>query len=167
MNYNSSDRSQKDRFVLLILWGSMFMTLFIYIFICYIIKSEEMFVPMYTMEVLQDTLFMGLSIYSSIYITSAILFAVGYIYFDKSYNKLVEDTKDQSFESEEEKSKSFKTRYTTIMFISMAIFESIVIIGMVVFLQTLDFDTFLILSALSASGFLLVIPTRSKFDYRG
>ncbi len=118
---------------------------------------------MYTMEVLHDTLFMGLSIYSSIYIASAIIFVTGYIYFDKSYNKLVEDTKDQSFDSEEE-SKSFKTKYTTIMFISMAIFESIVIIGMVVFLQTLDFNTFLIFSAISALGFLLVIPTKSKFD---
>ena len=141
------------------------MAIFVYIFVAYILKLQNEMTPVYTQEALQKPLWMGISVYGAIYIVSAIAFVAGYIFFDKSYNSLLTSIKEDSFDSEEERKRNFQAKYTTIMLVSIAIFESIVVMGLVLFLVTLDLNTMIGLAIVSSVGFFLVMPTKSKFDY--
>ena len=76
---------------------------------------------------------------------------------------MVKEILAQTFESKEEEFNTFKTRYVTLMFVHLALFESIAILGIVVFLTTGDFTTMVNLTLFALAGFLVIVPSRVKF----
>ena len=161
-----SEKSRKSISVLIMIWFTMFFAQIIYLFACYFILEEGLYKPQYGPEILKNTiLYMNIDIYTNIFILSAIILIGGYLYFKKTYSNLISNIQEKKFESIEEEFNYFKTKYLTIMFTCLAIFESIAVIGLIVFLTTLDFPTTATLIIIAIIGFILVIPNESKFIY--
>jgi hypothetical protein len=156
---------KKSLTTLMVIWFTMLGALFTYVAVCYMIMTQSNFKTQYTPDVLQTPLFAGLSTIDCVYALALLILGIGILYFKSAYTKLVAKITHETFESEEEKFKAFRTRYTTLMFVNLAIFEVIAIIGIIVFLLTLDFSTFLNLVLLAAIGFVKVMPVQAKFSY--
>lgn len=150
----------------MIIWFTMVFSIFMYLSVCYYILIEKSYKPVYDIEILQNNLFLNINIYTSIYILAAIVFIGTYYNFKRSYSKIVTDTINEEFEDIEAEFKSFKEKYVSSMFVHLALYESIIILGVIVFLLTLDFTTLTILAFISTFGFILVMPNKSKFKYR-
>ncbi len=149
----------------IIIWFSMLIAQFIYLFVCFYILDEGLYKAIFDQKILTNTLFMNIDIHNAIYLVSIIILITGYLYFKKAYSHLISETKKQNFKDIEEEFKYFKEKYLSIMFISLAIFEIIVILGIVVFFTTLNFIIITNLVIIAVLGFLLVIPSKGKFDY--
>ncbi|WP_072679601.1 hypothetical protein [Arcobacter sp. LA11] len=161
-----SKESRKSTHILIKVWFTMFSMQFVYLIICYFMLNEKSYKTLYSPEILKNTiLYMNIDLYTNIYILSIIILIGGYLYYKKAYSKLVNDTQEKEFQNIEEEFKYFKSKYLNIMFTCLAIFEIIAVIGLIVFLTTLDFSTMAILIVITAIGFLLVIPSESKFIY--
>ena len=156
---------KKSLKTLMMIWFTMLGALFTYVVVCYMMMTQTDFKTMHTPEWLQTPLFASLSIIDVVYALALIILGIGTLYFKSSYAKLLAKIAHETFESEEEKFKAFRTQYTTLMFVNLAIFEAIAIIGLIVFLVTLDFSTFLNLVLIAAIGFVTVMPTQAKFSY--
>lgn len=161
-----SIESKKSINVSIIIWFTMFTAQFIYLFVCFFILNEGLYKTIYSPDVLNNILFLSINIQTSIYIASILTLTGGYIYFKKAYSQLVIETEKQKFKDIEKEFKYFKSKYLTLMFICLAIFEGIVILGMIVFLTTLNISIMVNLVLIATIGFILVIPNKSKFHYR-
>lgn len=163
-NYLSSE-SKKSINVLIMIWFSMFTAQLIYLILCIFMQKEGLYKAMYKPEVLNNTIIMNINIHTIIYILAILILVSGYIYFKNAYSKLIMDIQKQNFKDIEKEFKYFKEKYLNIMFVCLAVFEMIAILGIIVFLTTEDLSTMIILIIIAMSGFLLVIPNKSKFTY--
>lgn len=166
MQNTLSPESQKSLTNLMIIWFTMVGALFVYLFVCYLVLIQEKFKAPYTLDILQTNLFMSIEANTAIYIAAALIFIVGDFNFKTSYRKLIFDVARQTFENKDEEFKYFRTKYTTMMFIHLAIFDAIAILGVIIFFLTLDFTTLVNLVIISLFGFVVVMPSKSKFQYR-
>ncbi len=160
-----SNESKKSLNIMMIIWTTLLGSLFIYLLIAYMLLTELEYKAIYTLDILQTNVFMGINLYASIYIVSAILFLIGYYHFKKSYKKIVIDTNNKEFDNIDEEFKYFREKYLTNMFIELAIFDAIAILGIVVFLMTFDFNTLINLIIITTLGFILIMPSKNKFRY--
>lgn len=157
---------KKSLTTLMVIWFTMLGALFTYVIVCYMIMTQTDFKTMHTPEWLQTPLFSDISIIAFVYALALTILVIGILYYKSSYAKLLLKISNERFESEEEKFKAFRTQYTTLMFVNLAIFEAIAIVGLIVFLLTLDFSTFLNLVIVAAVGFVMVMPSQTKFHYQ-
>ena len=151
---------------LMIKWFAMIASLFLYLFICYMFQVTGTLKPLYTAEILQKNLFNGMTIHAAIYLASAIIFIVGDLLFKASYKRLVIETVNKKFKNKEEELTFFTPKYTSLMFRHIAIFNTISIIGVVVFFMTLDFATLVNLIIVALLGMTLVMPNKVKFEFQ-
>ena len=149
-----------------ILWFTMLNALFVYGAICYFLMAYAAYKPRYTLEVLHTPVFLGLTWLTVIYALSVTVLAIGILHFNRVYKALDASMKTQTFESEEAASAFFRKAYTTQMFVHLAIFDAVAIVGLVVFMLTLDFSTLVNLLIIASVGFFFVMPSQAKFAYR-
>lgn len=161
-----SDASSKTLTTLMFIWLAMVGALFVYGIVCYMLLTQGSIKVMYSPDILRTTAFMGVNLLLWLYIAAALVLAGGFMHFKSSYAKAVAKMMEQTFESADDEFNAFKTQYTTLMFVHLATFESIAIVGIVVFLTTGDFTTLINLITLALVGFVLVMPSKAKFEYR-
>lgn len=160
-----SKESKKSINTSILIWFTMFSAQFVYLLVCFILLEKDLYKSILEPHILKNILFMNIDIQTSIYILSILVLIIEYSYFKKTYSKLVLNTQAEDFKNTEEEFKYFKEKYISLMFICLAIFESIVILGIIVFLTTLNFYMMLNLVGIAMIGFLLVIPNKNKFNY--
>lgn len=165
MSFQISNASQKSLTTLMLIWFSMVSALFVYVLVCYMLLSQGGINVLYSPEILRSTFFLTLNLLVWAYLFAGVVLGVGIFHFKSAYAKMVKEILAQTFESKEEEFNTFKTRYVTLMFVHLAIFESIAILGIVVFLTTGDFTTMVNLTLFALAGFLVVVPSRAKFTY--
>jgi len=158
----SSD-AKKSLNALMIVWVTMLSSLGVYMMVCYMIMSQGQFKAPHTPEFLHTPFLAGINIIVFIYAVAFLVLAFGIIHFKSSYAKLVEKITTQHFETNEEAFNTFRKEYSTIMFLHLTIFNIISILGVIVFLMTLDFSTLLNLMIIAAVGFFLVMPSQARF----
>lgn len=147
------------------IWFTMLTAQFIYLFVCYYMLEEGLYKGMYSVDILKENIFLGINLYTIIYVVALLIIFIGYTFFKKSYTNLVTDTNGERFKDEEEEFKFFSQKYITLMFVYLAIFEVVAILGLVVFLTTLEFNITLHLIILTSIGFILIMPNKNKFNY--
>lgn len=161
-----SEASRKSLTTLMFIWLAMIGALFIYGIVCYMLLAQGTMKAMYSPEILRTTSFVGINVLFWLYIVAALVLAGGFLHFKSAYAKAVAKVTEQTFENADDEFNAFKTQYTTLMFVHLATFESIAILGIVVFLTTGDFTTLLNLIVLALVGFVLVMPSKAKFEYK-
>ncbi|PLY07363.1 MAG: hypothetical protein C0625_07070 [Arcobacter sp.] len=147
------------------IWFLMLGAQIIYLFVCYYILKEGLYKSIYSLEILNKNIYLGIDLYTLIHIVSILILIAGYFFFTKNYSKLVDKTNKTKFQNIEEEFDFFSTKYISMMFVYLAIFEIIAIIGLLVFLTTLDFYTAMNLIIIAVIGFILVMPNKNKFNY--
>jgi len=160
------EESKKSQITLIIIWSAMVMALFVYLFVCYMILEMNTMTFMKTPEFLNEAFIAGLSYKFIAYLSTIFIFIIAQINSKKMYNKNVEQTKNENIVDINEEFKFFRTRYTTSMFISLAIYESIAIIGIIIFLTTGDIITFTTFVFITFLGFITVAPTKNRLNYK-
>ena len=166
MYENLNDESKKAQISLIIIWATMAMALFVYLLVCYMVLETNSMEFMKTPEFLDEVFIAGLSYKLLAYLSSTLIFIVAYMYSKNLYNKIVQQTQSENIIDIDEEFKSFRTKYTTIMFISLASYETIAILGIVIFLTTGDIVTFGVLVLTAFVGFTTVMPTRNRLNYK-
>ncbi len=149
-----------------VVWFTMLNALLVYGAICYFLMAYAAYKPRYTPEVLHVPVFLGLTWLSVIYLFSVIVTAIGIAHFNRVHKALIASMKTQTFESEEAAFAFLIKAYTTQMFIHLAIFDAVAIVGLVVFMLTLDFTTLVNLLIIASVGFFFVMPGQAKLAYR-
>ncbi len=163
MSFQISNASQKSLSTLMVIWFAMVSALFVYVLVCYMLLSQGGINVLYSPEILRSTFFLNLNLLVWAYLAGGVVLGAGIFHFKSAYAKMVKEILAQTFESKEEEFNTFKTRYVTLMFVHLALFESIAILGIVVFLTTGDFTTMVNLTLFALAGFLVVVPSRAKF----
>ena len=149
---------------LMMTWAIMLASLVTYLFVCYMILHQPSFHARYGIESLHTPLFGPINVLMLVYVVAVLIFTVGIVSFRVFYGKLAKRFAQQSFESTEQKREAFKKKYSALMFSYLAIFNAIIVWGVVVFLLSGDFSTLINLATLTAVGFFVVMPTQAKFN---
>ncbi len=163
MNKTLSSDAKKSLNTLMIVWVTMLSSLGVYMMVCYMIMTQGNFKAPRTPAFLHTPFFMGIDAIIFVYGVAFLLLAFGIIHFKSSYAKLVEKMATQTFETADDAFNDFRKAYANVMFIHMSIFNAISILGVIVFLVTLDFSTLINLMILAAAGYFLVMPNAKKF----
>ena len=166
MQNTLSDESQKSLNALMVRWFIIAASLVVYLFIGYMLVVTQTYTSPYTVEILQTTLFSGMSIHAALYLFAAIIFVGGDVHAKSSYKKLLQAASEQKFKNKDDEFNFYRTRYASIMFVHIAIFNVIAILGVIVFLVTLDFATLMNLIIVSLLGFVLMFPHKTKFEFQ-
>jgi hypothetical protein len=148
---------------MMVIWGAMFMSIGVYNIVAYMIMTYGEYQPTFSKDILEQPLLGSLDIKSLAYLASFAIFWGTFLYFKKSLTKIKQDVQDMHIMDKEERFQKFSQRYLTLMFVALAMFESITIIGIIMFLTALSFKSLLFLSVISAVGFIIVMPNKSKF----
>jgi hypothetical protein len=165
MQNTLSDESKKSLNALMMRWFIIAASLVLYLFICYILLLTEAYTPPYSVELLQANLFSGMTIHAALYLLAAIIFVGTDVHAKASYKKLLLAASEQTFKTKDDEFNFFKTHYSSIMLIHIAIFKLIAILGVIVFLLTFDFTTLMNLVIVSLLGFVLMIPNQAKLTF--
>ncbi|NCD11497.1 MAG: hypothetical protein EOL93_03015 [Epsilonproteobacteria bacterium] len=165
MSFKISNASQKSLTTLMVIWFAMVGALFVYVLVCYMLLSQGAINVLYSPEILRSTFFLHINLLVWAYLVGGVVLGAGIFHFKRAYTKMAREVLAQTFEREEEAFNTFKSRYVSLMFVHLALFESIAILGIVVFLTTGDFTTMVNLTLFALAGFLVVIPSRAKFTY--
>ena len=147
---------------ILVIWGTMIMAIVVYFIVAYIILTTKSMHFMKTPDFLNEVFIAGISYKIAALILSFAIFIGAYIFFNSRYNKLVMQIKEENISDVNDILKAFSPLYITLMFIVLAIYELIAIIGLIIFLVTGDINTFGTFLIIALFGFFTVIPTKSK-----
>lgn len=166
MQENLNKESKNKVITLLVIWGSMAMALVVYYIVAYMILVGRTMKFMKTPEFLNETLINGISYKVAALSASLIIFIGAYTYFKSAYKKLVLKVKNEEIFDIDERFKVFSQSYVTLMFVVLALYEMIAIMGIVLFLITGDINILSTLLLISFFGFLTLLPTKSKLTPR-
>jgi hypothetical protein len=165
MQNTLSDESKKSLNALMVRWFIIAASLVLYLFMGYILFATKAYTPPYSVELLQANLFSGMTIHAALYLVAAIIFVGTDVHSKASYKKLLLAASEQTFKTKDDEFNFFKTHYASIMFLHIAIFNSIAILGVITFLFTMDFTTLMNLVIVSLLGFVLMIPNQARLTF--
>ena len=148
----------------MMIWGVMFMSLGIYLVVAYMIMNYGNYQPTFSKDILEQSLLGALDVKSTAYLVSFMIFWGAFFYFKKGLHKLKEEVRSLNILDKEERFQEFSKKYLTLMFITLALFEAIMIIGIIMFLTALSFKSLLFLTVIAAVGFIIVMPNKTKFE---
>lgn len=165
MQNTLSDESKKSLNTLMKIWFAIAASLLLYLVVCYILFITETYHPPFSLEVLQTNLLSGLTLHAGLYLIAAIIFIGADTHSKYSYRKLLQAAANQKFKTKNDEFNFFRTKYASIMFTHIAIFNLIAILGVIVFLMTFDFTTLMNMIIIALLGFVLLIPSKAKFEF--